>query len=80
MAARGPRIDDYLPEAARLDWTCEPAPMSAADEERKLAAVGEYGSQMKTFCGFNLMLPFQRRAHRVLGGEPIWTGRPRSQP
>lgn len=76
LAARGPRIDDYLPDAAQLDWTCEPAPMSAADEERKLAAVGEYGSQINTFGGIDRMRPFLRRAHRVLGGEPIWTAAP----
>jgi LmbE family N-acetylglucosaminyl deacetylase len=79
LAARGPRIDDYVPEAARLDWTCEPAPMSAADEERKLVAVGEYGSQIKMFGGIGRVRPFLRRGHRVLGGEPIWTGRPGSQ-
>lgn len=76
LVARGPGIEDYLPEAARLDWTCEPAPMSAADEERKLAAVAEYGSQVETFGGLARVRPFLRRGHRVLGGEPVWTCRP----
>jgi LmbE family N-acetylglucosaminyl deacetylase len=78
LAARGPRIDQYLPEAARLDWACEPLPLSADDEERKLTAVAEYGSQVKTFGGIDRARPFLRRGHRVLGGEPIWTCRPGS--
>jgi LmbE family N-acetylglucosaminyl deacetylase len=73
LAARGPRPDDYLPEAARLDWTRESAQVSAADEERKLAAVAEYGSQVKALGGVERVRPFLRRGHRMLGGEPIWT-------
>lgn len=50
--------------------------MSVADEEGKLAAVAEYGSQVKTFGGLDRVRPFLRRGHRVLGGEPVWTCRP----
>lgn len=41
LSARGPRPDDYLPEAARLEWTSLSAPLSATDEQRKLTAVAE---------------------------------------
>lgn len=72
LSARGPRLDDYLPEIARLDWECQPAPLSATDEEHKLAAVAEYGSQVKTFGGIHRVRRFLRRGHRALGGERIW--------
>lgn len=76
LAARGPGIENYLPEAGRLDWTCEPSPISAADEERKLAAVAEYGSQVLAFGGLDRVRAVLQRAHRMLGGEPIWSCRP----
>lgn len=72
LSARGPRLDDYLPEIARFDWESQPAPLSPADEERKLAAVAEYGSQVKTFGGIGRVRRFFRRGHRTLGGEVIW--------
>ncbi len=80
LAARGPTIDEYLPEAARLDWTCTPQAIAPADEERKLAAIAEYASQVRAFGGMARVRAFVRRAHRVLGGEPIWTCRPRRHP
>ncbi|HEX6206807.1 MAG TPA: PIG-L family deacetylase [Actinomycetota bacterium] len=76
LSARGPRLDDYMTEASRLEWSCEPAPMSTAEEDRKLAAVAEYRSQVKTLGGIRRVRPFLRRGHRVLGGEPIWRCRP----
>lgn len=72
LFARGPGLDDYLPEAGRLEWTSEPASLSFVDEERKLAAVAEYGSQVRTFGGIDRVRRFFRRGHRVLGGERIW--------
>lgn len=75
LLARGPRIEDYLPEAARLDWTCEAAPLLADQEECKLAAVAEYDSQVRTLGGIDRLRPFVRRGHRVLGGEPVWSCR-----
>lgn len=75
-AAKGPRIEEYLPEAARLDWKCTPEAVSVADEERKLAAIAEYGSQVRAFGGMDRVRAIVRRAHRVLGGEPIWMCRP----
>jgi LmbE family N-acetylglucosaminyl deacetylase len=74
--ARGPVIEDYLPEVARLDWTCRVEPVSAADEERKLAAVVQYASQVKAFGGETRVRAFMTRGHRAMGGEPVWTCRP----
>jgi LmbE family N-acetylglucosaminyl deacetylase len=76
MSARGPGLDDYLPEVSRLDWACTPAAVAAADEDRKLAAVCEYASQVKAFGGADRVRAFVRRGHRALGGERLWTCRP----
>jgi len=76
ISARGPGLDDYMPEVARLDWSCEPLAVAAPDEERKLASVAEYGSQVKAFGGLARVHAFMRRGHRALGGEPLWTCRP----
>ena len=78
LAARGPRLDDYLPEAARLDWTCTPHAVAPADEQRKLAAIAEYGSQVRAFGGMPRVRAFVHRAHQVLGGELTWSCRPGS--
>jgi LmbE family N-acetylglucosaminyl deacetylase len=78
FVAAGPRLEDYLPEADRLQWTCTPRPTSPADEDRKLEAIGQYGSQVRAFGGMNRVRAFVRRAHRALGGEPIWSCRPGS--
>lgn len=75
MSARGPRIEDYLPEAAQLAWTCAPSALAEVDETRKLAAVAEYGLQVTAFGGLERVRAFMRRAHRMLGGEPIWSCR-----
>lgn len=76
VSARGPKLDDYLPEVARLEWTCTPAPVAPPDEDRKLAAVAEYGSQVKAFGGVDRVRAFMRRGHKALGGEPLWACRP----
>lgn len=76
FVARGPKIEDYLPEAARLDWTPAPHEVAGVDEERKLAAIAEYGSQVRAFGGMSRVRAFVRRAHRVMGGEVIWSCRP----
>jgi LmbE family N-acetylglucosaminyl deacetylase len=78
LAARGPKLEDYLPEAARLDWRCTPHPVAPADEDKKLAAIAEYTSQVRAFGGIDRVRAFVRRGHGVLGGEPIWSCRPRS--
>jgi len=76
--ARGPRIDEYLPEVARMDWSCAPAALSPADEDRKLAAVAEYQSQVRAFGGEPRVRAFMKRGHKALGGEPLWSCKPGS--
>jgi LmbE family N-acetylglucosaminyl deacetylase len=76
ISARGPGIDDYLPEVARLDWKCLPEALAPSDEDRKLAAVAEYGSQVKAFGGLDRVRAFMRRGHKALGGELLWRCRP----
>ena len=78
LAARGPKLDDYLPEADRLDWTCTPRAIASADEDKKLAAIAEYVSQVRAFGGIERVSAFIRRGHAMLGGEPIWQCRPAS--
>jgi LmbE family N-acetylglucosaminyl deacetylase len=78
FVAAGPKLEDYLPEADRLDWTCAPRAVSTADEERKLEAIAQYGSQVRAFGGMDRVRAFVRRAHRALGGEPLWSCRPGS--
>jgi LmbE family N-acetylglucosaminyl deacetylase len=77
FSAKGPRLDDYLPEAARLEWTCVPQALDVTDEERKLSAVAEYTSQVRAFGGLPRVRAFMRRGHRALGGEPVWSCRPK---
>jgi hypothetical protein len=71
---RGPNIDAYLPRAAALTWTCEAVAVDGF-EDAKLAAIAEYASQVTAFGGMDRLAPFLRRAHRLLGGEPIWRAR-----
>jgi LmbE family N-acetylglucosaminyl deacetylase len=78
FVAKGPKLEQYLPEAERLDWTCTPRAVATADEDRKLAAIGEYGSQVRAFGGMERVTAFVRRGHKMLGGEPIWSCRPGS--
>ena len=73
LSARGPGIEDYLPEAARLPWRCTPAALAGGDERRKLDAVLEYRSQVEAFGGAARVRAFMQRGHRSLGGEPIWS-------
>jgi LmbE family N-acetylglucosaminyl deacetylase len=71
-SARGPGVDGYLPAAAGLPWRCIPEPVAPADEQRKLAAIAEYPSQVRAFGGPHHVRPFVARGHAALGGEPIW--------
>ena len=77
-SAKGPRLDDYLPEAARLDWTCTPQVVAPSEETQKLAAIAEYHSQVRAFGGIERVRAFVTRGHKALGGEPIWSCRPRT--
>jgi LmbE family N-acetylglucosaminyl deacetylase len=78
MASKGPGLEDYLPEADRLEWTCVPEHVAKRDEDKKLAAIEEYGSQVRAFGGMASVSAFVRRAHTIMGGELTWTCRPGS--
>jgi LmbE family N-acetylglucosaminyl deacetylase len=78
LVAKGPKLEDYLPEADRLDWTCTPQGVAAGDEDNKLAAIAEYTLQVRAFGGIDRVRAFVRRGHKMLGGEPIWSCRPAS--
>jgi LmbE family N-acetylglucosaminyl deacetylase len=74
-AARGPGIDEFLPEAARLNWTCAPA--SVTDfEPAKLQAIAEYGSQIAVLGGIKSLKRFVQRMDVVCGGELTWRAFP----
>jgi LmbE family N-acetylglucosaminyl deacetylase len=75
-SARGPTLEEYMPEVTRLDWVCSPSAISEGDEERKLEAVAEYQSQVRAFGGLSRVRAFMSRGHRALGGEPLWSCRP----
>lgn len=75
MAAKGPKVEQYLPEAARLDWSCAPVPVHPDDERRKLAAAAEYTSQVRAFGGLDVLSAFTKAGHAALGGEPFWAAK-----
>ena len=78
LVAKGPKLEEYLPEADRLDWQCTAHELSATDEDKKLAAIAEYTSQVRAFGGIDRVRAFVQRGHKMLGGEPIWSCRPAS--
>jgi LmbE family N-acetylglucosaminyl deacetylase len=73
MAAtiRGRGLDAYVPGAATLTWRCEPWPVDGF-EDRKLAAVTAYASQVPRLGGRRGLEAALRRAHRMRGGELVW--------
>ncbi len=76
LCAHGPQIQDYLPEAARLQWSSTDAPVHLDDGRRKLAAVAEYASQVRAFGGIRAVSAFLRQVHKALGGERFWRAKP----
>ena len=72
LCARGPKIEDYVPEVTRLSWSYKDAPVDPEHEHRKLTAAAEYTSQVKAFGGLDVVSAFIRQVHRALNGEPIW--------
>lgn len=72
---RGPSLDSYVPGFAELVWQAVPHPVDPWCEQRKLAAVAEYRSQTPALGGMRRLGPILRRAHRVRGGEVIWSAR-----
>jgi len=74
MAAvrRGPPVQSYLPPAARaLEWHHETVALGG-HETRKLTAVCEYDSQVRTMGGRRALAEAVRRYHWFWGGaEPL---------
>lgn len=73
LIGRGPSLDAYVPGFAELVWQAVPHPVDPWSEQRKLAAVAEYRSQTPALGGIWQLGPILRRAHRVRGGEVIWS-------
>ena len=72
MASKGPKLEEYLPEAERLEWVCTALPVHPDDERRKLAASAEYASQVQAFGGLDVLSKFTKAGHAALGGELVW--------
>ncbi len=72
LCSRGPRLEDYVPEAAHLPWSYTDGPVHPDDERLKLTAVAEYRTQVKAFGGMRAVSAFMRQVHVALNGEPIW--------
>ncbi len=77
LIGSGPSLDTYLPEWPRIAWHAERQPVDRWSQERQLAAVAEYRSQTPALGGMRQLGPLLRRAHRVRGGDLIWSARPR---
>lgn len=71
VLARGPQLDRYAPEARELRWESTVRPVEGY-EEAKLAAVGEYRSQVRLLGGRSRLEAVIRRSHRLRGGEVVW--------
>jgi hypothetical protein len=76
LSSSGPRVEDYLADAAHLQWSCTDAPLQADEERRQLAAIAEYTSQVKAFGGMAAVCAFLRQVHIAVNGEPFWQARP----
>ena len=72
MCSRGPQLEDYVPGVTRLPWSYTDAPVEPDDERRKLTAVAEYKTQVKSFGGMPGVSAFMRQVHVALNGEPVW--------
>jgi len=77
LIGSGPSLAAYVPQLPTLTWRSEPHPVDGPCEELQLAAVAEYRSQTPALGGMRQLGPLLRRAHRVRGGELIWSVRPR---
>jgi LmbE family N-acetylglucosaminyl deacetylase len=69
----GPYPDHYVPVIRTLPWRAEIHPVSEPDEELQLAAVADYASQIPALGGMRRLGSILRRAHRVRGGELLWS-------
>jgi LmbE family N-acetylglucosaminyl deacetylase len=72
MCSRGPQLEDYVRDVTRLPWSYTDAPVHPDDERRKLTALAEYTTQVKSFGGMPAVSAFMRQVHVALNGEPIW--------
>jgi LmbE family N-acetylglucosaminyl deacetylase len=77
LIGSGPSLNAYVPESRELAWRPERYPVDPWAQERQLAAVAEYRSQTPALGGMGQLARILRRAHRVRGGDLIWSARPR---
>ena len=77
LLAAGPSLPAYLPGHPDLTWRPERHPVDDWCQRRQLAAVAQYASQTPALGGMRQLGPLLRRAHRVRGGDVIWSVRPR---
>lgn len=77
LLAAGPSLPAYLPGHPDLVWRAERHPVDEWCQRRQLAAVAQYASQTPALGGMRQLGPLLRRAHRVRGGDVIWSVRPR---
>lgn len=73
----GPSLDTYVPGWRSLAWRCTVHPVDRWSQDRHVAAVAEYRSQTPALGGMRQLGPMLRRAHRLRGGDVIWSVRPR---
>ena len=76
LIGSGPSLDAYLPGSPTLTWRPELHPVDPWSQGRQLAAVAQYRSQTPALGGMHQLGPILRRAHRVRGGDLIWSARP----
>jgi LmbE family N-acetylglucosaminyl deacetylase len=77
LIGAGPSLGAYLPGRPELVWHRQQHPVDAWSQNRQLAAVAEYRSQTPALGGMRRLGPIIRRAHRVRGGDLIWSARRR---
>lgn len=77
LIGSGPSLGSYLSELPAPAWRSERHPVDPWSQERQLAAVAQYRSQTPALGGMRQLGPLLRRAHRVRGGDLIWSVLPR---
>ena len=76
LVASGPSLSTYVPASSALAWRPTPHPVEPWAQEQQLAAVAQYRSQTPALGGMRQLARIVRRAHRVRGGDLIWSVRP----
>ena len=77
LIGSGPTWGAYLAGSPALVWRSHHHSVDAWSQERHLAAVAQYRSQTPALGGMRQLGPILRRAHRVRGGDLIWSASPR---